>query len=88
MVCLFEQTLDESAIRLSRRRVDPHTGELYNMDVKRPKMESVEIRLASIKGDDEEIVKKRYNDHISQLTTLEETFKNCLISVASDKTID
>ena len=33
LVCLFEQTEEESINRLSARRVDPQTGEYFNMDI-------------------------------------------------------
>jgi len=40
LTCMFEQSIDESINKLQARRIDPMTGELFNMEVKQPKFES------------------------------------------------
>ena len=45
LVCIFEQSVDESVRRLSNRKVDPVTGELFNTEVNPPKAETQTMRL-------------------------------------------
>lgn len=88
LVCLFEQAQDESVRRLGNRRLDPHTGELYNLVKEPPRSETVSKRLVSRIEDNETNVKKRYVSWNAAISLLEETYKNMLLSVASDKDID
>lgn len=45
LVCMFEQSMDESISKTAARRIDPMTGELFNTDIKQPKFESQNLRL-------------------------------------------
>ena len=45
LVCMFEQTVDESVNKLQARRIDPMTGELFNTEVNQPRFESQNLRL-------------------------------------------
>lgn len=60
LVCMFEQSQDESINKLSSRRIDPMTGELFNTDSNPPKFESQNLRLQRLPGDAEDLVRKRY----------------------------
>ena len=40
LVCMFEQSVDESINKLQARRIDPMTGELFNTETNPPKFES------------------------------------------------
>jgi len=40
LVCIFEQGVEESVRKLAQRRVDPLTGELFNMEISPPKVDS------------------------------------------------
>lgn len=51
LVCIFEQQFDESVRRLSNRRLDPLTGELFNTEVNPPKSDSQAARLIQNKED-------------------------------------
>jgi len=59
LVCLFEQSEEESVRRLTNRRIDPQTGLYYNLEVFPPKEESVAARLIDMLEDREPIVRKR-----------------------------
>ena len=45
LVCMFDQTVDESINKLQARRIDPMTGELFNTEINPPKFESQNLRL-------------------------------------------
>ena len=60
LVCSFEQTVDDSVNMLQARRIDPMTGELFNIEVNAPKFESQNLRLQRLPGDAEDLVRKRY----------------------------
>ena len=60
LVCLFEQPDEESVRRLSNRRIDPHTGTYYNLEINPPKEEQVASRLIELHEDKEEVVKSRF----------------------------
>ncbi len=45
LVCMFEQSVDESINKLQARRIDPMTGELFNTEINPPKFESQNLRL-------------------------------------------
>ena len=40
LVCMFDQSLDMSINRLQLRRIDPRTGELFNIEVNPPQLSS------------------------------------------------
>lgn len=88
LVCIFEQALEESSRRLSNRRLDPVTGVHYNLEINPPKDDSTAARLIEMAEDSEDIVKKRFDRWSGQVSNLEETFKNMLLNVQSDKPVD
>jgi adenylate kinase family enzyme len=59
LVCLFEQPEEECVRRLSNRRVDPHTGLYYNLEINPPKEEAVAARLIELHEDKEQVVRNR-----------------------------
>lgn len=88
LAVIFEQPMDESIRRLKNKRIDPVTGVTYNTEVDPPKSEVINQRLASLKEDSEENVRKRYFVWNQQISHLEEAFKHCLLSCPSDKIIE
>ena len=76
LVVMFEHSIDASVSKLGARRIDPMTGELFNTDVNRPKLESQNSRLQSMPGDAEDLVRQRYNNWSENITMLEEAFKD------------
>ena len=80
-MCLFEQSEEESVRRLTNRRVDPHTGMYYNLEVFPPKEETVAARLIELQEDKEAIVRKRFEVWNGQVSNIEEAFKNMLLNV-------
>ena len=62
LVCMFEQTVEESVNKLQARRIDPMTGELFNTEVNQPRFESQNLRLQRLPGDAEDLVRKRYTN--------------------------
>jgi len=88
LVCLFEQSEEETVRRLTNRRVDPHTGIYYNLEVLPPKEETVAARLIELHEDKEAVVRKRFEVWKGQVEYIEEAFKNMLLNVQSDKAVD
>ena len=68
--------------------MDPLTGELFNMEISPPKIDSQGIRLVARKEDEEEVVRKRFETWNANITMLEENFKNCLLSVTTDRLVE
>ena len=60
VVFLFEQSEDESIRRLGNRRIDPHTGIFYNLEVSPPSDEATSNRLIESKADNYNVVKARH----------------------------
>lgn len=87
-MCLFEQPEEESIRRLSNRRVDPQTGQHYNLEITPPKDESTASRLIEMVEDREVIVKQRFNVWNQQISNIEEAFKNMLLNVQADKPVE
>ena len=89
LCCIFDQSCEESVRKLDARRIDPMTGKLYNTEVEPPKDGSVSMRLKLRPEDSGEIVKKRFEKWNSNIQTLEDNYRNCLLSVKTDTmTID
>ena len=88
LVCMFEQSVDESINKLQARRIDPMTGELFNTEINPPKFESQNLRLQRLPGDAEDLVRKRYANWTENITMLEENYKNCLLSVSAERLSD
>lgn len=59
VVFMFEGSDDESIRRLGNRRVDPVTGEVFNLEVNPPSDESTSARLIELPEDSREVVEKR-----------------------------
>jgi adenylate kinase len=85
LVVIFEQPVEESIRRLGNKRLDPVTGHSYNVELKPPKSELVNARLIQSKEDSEANVRKRYVAWNANISTLEEAFKNVILSCPSDK---
>ena len=85
---MFEQNVEESIRKLSNRRIDPKTGEYFNLEVAPPKTSIQAERMIICKEDEEEVVKMRYQEWSERITMLEDHFKNCLISVSTDRLMD
>jgi len=88
LVVIFEQPVEESVRRLMNKRIDPQTGITYNTEVNPPKSEIVNSRLVQQKEDQEYNVRKRYVAWNSNISNLEEAYKNMLLSCPSDKMIE
>jgi adenylate kinase family enzyme len=86
LVCLFEQTEQVSVQRLANRRVDPVTGIEWNLEGESQPDEAVSGRLQEIPEDKEEAVKKRFAHWTANLSLMEETYKQVMLNVQSDKT--
>jgi guanylate kinase len=87
-VFLFEGTEDESARRLGNRRVDPTTGAIYNLEVNPPSDEATSSRLIEMVQDSDEVVRKAYQQNRDKLVMLEETYRQVIQNVQSERTIE
>jgi adenylate kinase len=88
LVCMFEQNVEESVRKLHNRRIDPMTGERFNVEVNPPKTNAQADRLIGLKEDEEECVKKRFEFWTENISKLEENYKHCLLSVSSDRLVE
>ena len=88
LVCIFEQGVEESVRKLAQRRVDPITGELFNVEIAPSKIDSVNMRLKVRPEDEEEVVRKRFETWNANIQMLEENYKNCLLSVTTDRLVE
>lgn len=88
LVCMFEQSVEESVNKLQARRIDPMTGELFNTEICPPRFESQSLRLQRLPGDAEDLIRKRYQTWTENITMLEENYKNCLLSVSAERLVD
>ncbi len=88
LVCLFEQPEEECVRRLSNRRIDPQTGEFFNLEINKPPDEATLTRLAELPEDKEVVIKARYQQWAESIAFLEEAFKNTLLNVQADKNVE
>lgn len=88
LVVLLEQGLEECVRRLGNKRLDPRTGKCYNTEVYMPADNATVGALVTRAEDSEANVKKRFQAWASDLSMLEEAYKDCLCSEAADKSID
>ena len=88
LVFIFEQPVEESVRRLNNKRVDPTTGIFYNIEVNPPKSEIVNARLVQRKEDEEGNVRKRFVAWNTNVSALEDAYKDCLQTCPSDKMIE
>jgi adenylate kinase family enzyme len=88
LVCVFDQTAEESLRRLGNRRVDPQTGALFNLEVAQAKTEEQAARLEALPQDDEVVVRKRMEIWQEMINTIEEEFKSNLLTISADRLMD
>lgn len=88
LVCLMDQTLDESLRRLGNRRIDPITGQLFNIEIAQAKTEEQANRLEPLKQDEEVVVRRRFDAWSDIINSIEEEFKACLLTITSDRMTD
>lgn len=76
--------------RLKDKRVDPLTGEFFNMDVPhlQPNTDAQSVRLVTLKQDEEAIVLKCVEGFSKSLNLIEESFKNCLYTIDASLDIE
>jgi len=88
IVFVFEGTEDESSRRLGNRRVDPTTGDVYNLEVNPPSDEATSTRLIELVEDSDEVVRKKYQAMKEPLILTEESFRPVVQNIHSEKTIE
>jgi len=88
VVFVFEQAEDESVRRLNNKRMDPQTGDIFNLEVNPPSDEATANRLIEMTEDKEEVVRKRYHNWKATFSMIEDNFKQCLQVVPSERTIE
>ena len=87
-VFICDQSEEESTKRLSSRRLDPLTGNEYNLDVPELRADdAVSGRLIELTADQESATKKRYETWRQQKVQIEENFKATVRPVPSDRPI-
>ena len=70
---------EECFQRLSKRRIDPLTGKLFNLESPdcQPATEAQAVRLVLMKHDELPAFNKRYDTFERNIGLIEETFKGC-----------
>lgn len=69
-------------------RVDPQTGQEYNILDSPPSDEATNNRLIELVENSEEIVRKQYKAWKSQIITIEENFRDKILNVEADRETD
>lgn len=76
----------ESIHKLGGRKMDPLTGQRYNMEFFNTKVnEALARRLVRMKEDSEEIVRKRFVTWKDNRIRLENEFRSNLLAIISDR---
>ena len=88
LVCKFEQSTQDSINKLGLRRIDPMTGELFNVQTNPPKLEVQQARLQRLPGDAEDLVRKKYEAWERNTTMLEDNYGRCLLAVDATRAED
>ena len=65
--------------RIEARKVDPLTGNVYNLDLDPPSDDAVTKRLISLKEDDAKVTKKKYKAYVDYQIQLEDQFKGDIV---------
>ena len=81
LVLQFDQSLQESLDRLLKRRHDPVTGDVYNLNTDLIQDPRIKSRLVHSKEDRDSVVKQRYAVWSSFVQHLEEQFKDGMLQV-------
>ena len=87
-VIIFDMPVEESVRRLGQRRVDPHTGEVYDQDYNKPTSQVVQARLVADRADEEAPVRRRFAAWSENVSNLEEHFRGVMKSVSAEKIIE
>ena len=79
IVCVFEQSFEMTMGRVSKRRVDPESGEIFHVDHIPEDREDIRGRLVQINEDKEDVLRMRYQNWMDTVTRIEDTYKNKLL---------
>ena len=85
---MFEQPESESIRRLQARRIDPETGNLFNLEIAPPSNDKVTSRLSAMAEDKEDVIRARMNHWTAQQHHVEDAYKDMLFTVQADQPID
>ena len=87
-VCfMFDVPEKECIKRVEARKVDPLTGNVYNLNLNPPSEKAVLDRLISLKEDAPAVVKKKYKAYEAYQIQLEDQFKAEIVPVNADKSV-
>ena len=87
LVCVFEMTEEQCYGRLSNRKVDSETGDLYDISISPPQYEDVASRLVDSTQDTKEIIKHRWIMFNETYPRVEDAYKKFIITVQPDISI-
>jgi adenylate kinase len=90
LVVSLDINREECLSRLTKRRIDPLTGKMFNLDITHllPQSEEQTNRLVPLKHDSSETYHKRFAFYESQLNMLEEAYKHCWYMLEATDTYD
>lgn len=78
IILQLEQNETEACKRLSKRRVDPETGDSYNLNIDLLKNDALKNRLVTAPEDSKKIIAKGFGTWRDNLADIEEHFKDRL----------
>ena len=84
---MFDVPERVSVKRVEARKMDPLTGNIYNLELNPPSDEAVTKRLVSLKEDAPAIVKKKYKQFEDYQVQLEDQFKAEIVPVDANRSV-
>jgi len=85
----MDQDCEETMRRLSARRIDPMTGQFFNLELNQATNEEQAARLEPLYQDRESVVKTRFTFWKDDMCgKIEDEFKKCLLTVSADRLLD
>lgn len=84
LVCLFEQADNVSLDRLIHRRIDPETGDHFNIAINPPEDPAILKRLITLNKDKEEVIRARIDTWNTSAPRVEEAYKKVILNIQTD----
>jgi hypothetical protein len=84
LVCIFEQSEEVTMTRVGKRRLDPVTGAVYNLETNPPADEEVASRLIQASSDTEQVLNLRYQIWNDAVQRVEDAYKKVLLNLQTD----
>lgn len=87
LVCSFEMTEQQCFSRISNRKVDPTTGDIYDVTISPPAYEDIASRLVPSTRDTKEICQNRCLMFNDMFPRIEDAYKKYIVTAGPDWSI-